>query len=119
MFKRNEGIIDRLVRVSVGLVLTPVGFFALGGLQGKVAGIVFIALGTLALVTGVTGYCPTYVLFGISTLDKERELIAKFSSMTASCRANMGTWNGPMCWPGLSSREKKEQLESQIAADNR
>ncbi len=111
MFKRNEGIVDRLVRLSVGLVLTPLGVFVLGGLEGKVPGIIFIVLGAVALVTALTGYCPTYVLFGISTLDMEKQLIAKFSAMTGSCRSMMGNNGGAMCWPGLLPAQKKDNPE--------
>jgi hypothetical protein len=33
MFKRNEGTLDRIVRVALGTVLLPTGFFWLGGLS--------------------------------------------------------------------------------------
>ena len=38
MFKRNEGILDRILRVTLATVLLPVGLFLLGGLQGSVLG---------------------------------------------------------------------------------
>lgn len=85
MFKRNEGIIDRILRVALATVLLPVGLFLLGGWQGSLPGLVATGFGVLALITGLSGFCPLYIPFGISTLEKEKELMAKCSSMTASC----------------------------------
>jgi hypothetical protein len=81
MFKRNEGIIDRTLRVLLSLVLLPTGLFWLGGLQGNVLGLVVTGLSFLPLITGLTGFCPLYVPFGISTLEKERKLMARCRSM--------------------------------------
>ena len=60
--KTNEGIVDRVVRVTLGLGLIsllaigPVPGWGLGGL-----------VGIMPLVTGLVGYCPTYTLLGIDT----------------------------------------------------
>lgn len=78
MFKRNEGILDRIVRVALGLVLVPLGLILLGVLQGNVPGLVIAGLGGLALITGITGFCPLYLPFGINTREKEIELFDKF-----------------------------------------
>jgi hypothetical protein len=83
MFKRNAGILDRIVRVTLGMVLLPVGLFLLGGMQGSVLGLVVAALGAIGLLTGFTGFCPLYIPFGINTLDKEKELIDRFKSAAA------------------------------------
>ena len=72
MFKRNEGIIDRTLRVALAIVLLSVGLFLLGGLQGNVTGLIVASFGLLPLITGLTGFCPLYVPFGISTLEKEK-----------------------------------------------
>ena len=85
MFKRNEGTIDRILRVGLALVLLPVGLFLLGGLQGSLPGLLVAGLSLLPLITGLTGFCPLYVPFGISTLEKEKKLMAMCASMAASC----------------------------------
>ena len=85
MFKRNEGIIDRTLRVLLSMVLLPTGLFWLGGLQGNVLGLVVTGFGLLPLLTGLTGFCPLYVPFGISTLEKENKLMDRCMSMMASC----------------------------------
>jgi hypothetical protein len=74
MFKRNEGTLDRIVRVALGIVLLASGLFWLGGLQGSVLGLLAAGLGVIGLFTGVTGVCILYIPFGISTLEKEKEL---------------------------------------------
>ncbi len=73
MFKRNEGTLDRIVRLVLGVVLLPAGLFWLGALQGNVPGLVAAVLGVIGLVTSVTGFCPTYVLLGVSTLEPEKK----------------------------------------------
>lgn len=66
-FQVNEGPIDRLVRIALGLGL----FTAVAaGLVAQPVMYVALLFGTIGLVTGVTGFCPTYALLGISTLPK-------------------------------------------------
>jgi hypothetical protein len=59
MLIKNEGNVDRAVRVTVGVLLlalavigpkTPLGY-----------------LGIVPLLTGLIGFCPSYRLFGFST----------------------------------------------------
>jgi len=56
---RNEGTIDRALRVILGLVLIGLT------LTGKVG--VWGWVGVVPLVTGLIGSCPLYSIFGIST----------------------------------------------------
>ena len=60
--KTNEGAIDRIIRVVVGLAVLSV--LAIGPVPGW--GLVGLA-GLMPLVTGLTGFCPTYTLLGIDT----------------------------------------------------
>ncbi|MBU6504331.1 MAG: DUF2892 domain-containing protein [Betaproteobacteria bacterium] len=55
----NEGGLDRVVRVVVGLLL--MGMAA----TGKVGAWGWI--GVVPLITGLAGFCPAYKLFGFST----------------------------------------------------
>ncbi len=73
MFKRNEGTLDRVVRLALGIVLLPAGLFWLGALQLSLLGLLIAGLGVIGLVTGFTGVCPTYNLFGFSTLETEKK----------------------------------------------
>jgi hypothetical protein len=66
-FQVNEGPIDRLIRVALGVVLFAV---AASGLVTAPVLYGVLLVGTIGLVTGVTGFCPTYVLLGISTIPK-------------------------------------------------
>ncbi len=99
MFKQNEGIVDRLVRLGLAAVLLPVGLLLLGGLQGTLAGLVVTGVGTIALFTGITGFCLLYIPFGFSTLEKERQFVARFRSMAASCGPRGMRSGAGMCGP--------------------
>lgn len=55
----NVGGIDRVLRIVVGVVLigaTLAGFIGMWGW-----------IGVIPLVTGVVGWCPAYLPFGIKT----------------------------------------------------
>lgn len=62
MFKTNEGTVDRVLRIVVGLALIA-GFFLNGG--GAYSWLYLI--GIVPLATGLIGWCPLYRIFGIST----------------------------------------------------
>jgi len=61
--KVNEGSLDRLIRLLAAGVLIGIG---LGVLRGP-GGIAMAAVGVIPLLTGVTGFCPLYTVFGIYT----------------------------------------------------
>jgi len=62
--KINEGVVDRSVRVLVGVVLIGL---AVSGVVGPWA-----YIGLVPLVTGAVGLCPLYSLLGISTCPAPR-----------------------------------------------
>jgi len=62
MFKRNEGTIDRALRVILGLALIA-GYFMNGG--GAYSWLYL--LGIVPLVTGLIGSCPLYTILGLNT----------------------------------------------------
>ena len=60
--ERNEGTLDRAIRMVLGLIL--LGLWA----TNKVPyGTVALIVGLVALITGLTGFCAIYKLLGIST----------------------------------------------------
>lgn len=65
--KRNEGTVDRIIRVVLGVILIGVGLWPMNGLQIAVPGIVVAVVDLILLGTGLTGYCALYSLLGIST----------------------------------------------------
>ena len=65
MFGVNEGNLDRGVRVILGAALAWLGF-ASGMVAGGLATGLGIA-GVVLIVTGATGFCGMYKLFGINT----------------------------------------------------
>ncbi len=60
---RNEGTIDRTLRVLLGLGLLFVAFSGRGA---------WGYFGIVPLLTGALGTCPVYSLFGISTCPVKR-----------------------------------------------
>ncbi len=56
---KNEGNIDRILRIVVGLVLLALVFV---GPQTPLGWI-----GIVPLATGLIGWCPLYSIFGLST----------------------------------------------------
>ncbi len=56
---RNEGKIDRILRVVIGFVLLSLVVVGPQTLWGLV--------GIVPLVTGAAGFCPAYKLVGLST----------------------------------------------------
>ncbi len=63
MFTVNEGALDRIVRVGLGLALLLVALLALSGVWQLVAG----GAGLILLITGAVGFCPLYSILRVST----------------------------------------------------
>lgn len=59
MFRKNEGTIDRALRVVIGIVLLALVFVGPKTPFGW--------LGIIPLATGLIGSCPLYTLLGLST----------------------------------------------------
>lgn len=62
--RTNEGPIDRIARIAIGLTLLAI---AVLGLVASPLALLAGAVGAILLVTGATGFCPLYAVFGIST----------------------------------------------------
>jgi hypothetical protein len=58
----NEGMIDRVVRVIVGIALISIVFIGPQTPWGWI--------GIVPLATGLIGWCPAYSLFGMRTNKK-------------------------------------------------
>ena len=64
MFKTNESMTDRIIRVVVGVVMIAI-YFLFPTWLGAWNWLWWI--GVVPLVTGLVGWCALYQLFGIST----------------------------------------------------
>jgi hypothetical protein len=62
---KNMGSLDRALRVLVVAPAAIVVAFVLG--VSSIGGIVVLVVAGIALVTGASGRCPSYVLLGIDT----------------------------------------------------
>jgi hypothetical protein len=59
----NESLFDRSVRILLGISFAILAWIAWPGVAAAFAAVI----ATVALVTGVVGWCPAYTLFGFST----------------------------------------------------
>ena len=57
--KTNEGVLDRMLRVTAGLVLIGLAVTGTVGVWGYI--------GVVPLLTGAVGMCPLYSLLGINS----------------------------------------------------
>jgi hypothetical protein len=65
--KQNMGMVDRVVRLIVVLLIAALYF------TGQISGTAAIILGIIALVfllTSIVGFCPAYLPLGLSTKEK-------------------------------------------------
>jgi hypothetical protein len=60
----NEGLVDRLIRMTIGLFLLALVFVGPQTPWGW--------LGLIPFVTGLVGYCPLYSVIGLNTCGTAR-----------------------------------------------
>ncbi len=70
---RNEGVVDRVIRAVLAVLLLVLGLGPLGALRGAVGGIIVTLIGLILAFTAATGFCLIYKLLGISTVGKKGE----------------------------------------------
>lgn len=61
----NAGVVDRIVRVVIGLGLITFGLIN--------ENLIIAAVGTVPLLTGAIGFCPLYPIFKLNTGCKKEE----------------------------------------------
>ena len=64
LLPRNEGTVDRAVRVLAGIAILSLAFIGPKSAWGYI--------GIVPIVTGLLGSCPAYTLFGLSTCPMKR-----------------------------------------------
>lgn len=65
--KQNVGGFDRAARIMVGLLVLGLFFVLDEGTRG------WALLGVIPLLTGLIGWCPAYLPFGIRTCKLRRD----------------------------------------------
>ena len=68
MFRTNESMIDRMLRIIAGIIILLVGL-----LYQSWWGLI----GLLPLLTGIIGFCPLYALFGWNTCCNRKRCICR------------------------------------------
>jgi hypothetical protein len=69
MFTRNEGVLDRDIRLALGLLLMIPSVFMFSGILQ----IVGLVLTVVLMVTAATGTCLFYSVLGINTNKSENQ----------------------------------------------
>lgn len=67
--KKNMGAIDRTIRIILAIVMAVLVFTK--AVQGALAYVLAI-LTVIFVLTSLIGFCPLYVLLGISTIPKSK-----------------------------------------------
>lgn len=62
---RNEGTLDRALRIILGLILLSLVFIGPQSPWGLI--------GLVPLATGLMGYCPLYQMIGLSTCPLKKQ----------------------------------------------
>ncbi|MFY0309859.1 DUF2892 domain-containing protein [Leisingera sp. D0M16] len=62
---RNEGTLDRALRIILGLILLSLVFTGPQTLWGLI--------GLVPLLTGLMGYCPLYQILGLNTCPLKKQ----------------------------------------------
>lgn len=66
--KKNMGSADRITRVVIAAIIVALYFS--GTITGTL-GIVLIALSVVFVLTSLVSFCPLYLPFGLSTVQKK------------------------------------------------
>jgi hypothetical protein len=67
--QKNSGNADRLIRLVIAAVL---GTVALTGLVAAPWSYLALGLAAIMLATALTGFCPIYAIFGVSTCPRQK-----------------------------------------------
>lgn len=67
--KKNMGTTDRVLRVTVAIVLAVLYYN--GTITGTL-GLTLIVLSVVFVLTSLVGFCPLYLPFGMNTCGKEK-----------------------------------------------
>ncbi len=67
--KRNVGVVDRVIRVVLGIGLGSAAFIVPGA-WAWIAGV----LAVIGIVTGLAGFCALYAVLGINT-DRHADMV--------------------------------------------
>lgn len=62
--KKNMGVVDRVYRVVVALLVALFGYLEI---IGGIFSTVLIVLAVIFIITSIVGYCPVYSLFKVNT----------------------------------------------------
>ncbi|MBN9481921.1 MAG: hypothetical protein BGO70_15225 [Bacteroidetes bacterium 43-93] len=66
--KKNMGVADSVIRMLIAVVI--LSLYLVGIINGTLA-LILLAVAIIFILTGLIGFCPLYLLLGISTRKKK------------------------------------------------
>lgn len=66
--KKNMGVADSVIRMLIAVVI--LSLYLAGIISGTLA-LILLAVAIIFILTGLIGFCPLYLLLGISTRKKK------------------------------------------------
>jgi hypothetical protein len=66
--KKNMGVADSVIRMLIAVVI--LSLYLAGIINGTLA-LILLAVAIIFILTGLIGFCPLYLLLGISTRKKK------------------------------------------------
>ena len=69
MLPVNESVLDRDIRLGVGLLMFLFGFFGLTGIWQ----IMLTVIAVLLILSAVTGFCPLYAVLHVNTTERSSQ----------------------------------------------
>jgi len=70
VLKKNMGLIDRLIRIAVGILLIYLGAINADIIMNTVVRYCLVGFGVINVATSIIAICPMYKLIDISTAKK-------------------------------------------------
>jgi hypothetical protein len=65
--KRNVGLVDRLIRLGISLILFYLALLFPATAEDVVTSYVLLAAGAINMIVALIGVCPVYLAIGINT----------------------------------------------------
>lgn len=69
--KRNMGLTDRIIRITIGIALLYIGFIRQDLVGNDIINLLIGLFGILNVAAGFTAHCPVYTLADFSTRKHE------------------------------------------------
>ena len=71
--RKNIGILDKILRVSIAILITILLYFSL--IEGELITYILYFIAVILIITSLIDFCPLYLVFNIRTRKNDSESI--------------------------------------------